>query len=73
MFAAVRRLPASRLISPSRYFHLSAPALVHIGDSLPHVDLLEQSPGNKVNLAKERISKGLIIGGWAKGQIQPCQ
>jgi hypothetical protein len=33
------------------------------GDSIPNVDLFEDSPGNKVNLAKELSSgKGVIIG-----------
>jgi len=33
------------------------------GDSIPDIDLFEDSPGNKVNLAKELASgKGLIIG-----------
>ncbi len=36
---------------------------VKVGDSIPNVDLFEDSPGNKVNLAKELSSgKGVIIG-----------
>ncbi len=63
MFAAARRLP-SRLLGPtSRCFHQSAPVFVRVGDKLPDVELFEDSPGNKVNLAKEHISKGLVIGG----------
>ncbi|KAK5049578.1 hypothetical protein LTR84_004507 [Exophiala bonariae] len=37
--------------------------MVKQGDSVPNVDLFEDSPGNKVNLADELSSgKGLIIG-----------
>jgi peroxiredoxin 5 len=37
--------------------------MVKIGDSVPSVDLMEGSPGNKVNLANELASgNGLIIG-----------
>ena len=36
---------------------------VKVGDSLPSVQLFEDSPGNKVDLSKELASgKGLIIG-----------
>ena len=36
---------------------------VQQGDSIPKVDLFEDSPGNKVNLAHELASgKGVIIG-----------
>lgn len=43
-------------------FHSSARALVKVGDSIPDVDLMEGSPGNKVNLAKELKGKGVIVG-----------
>ncbi|KAL9138366.1 MAG: hypothetical protein Q9175_000406 [Cornicularia normoerica] len=37
--------------------------MVKVGDSIPNVDLVEGSPGDKVNLSKELASsKGLIIG-----------
>jgi 2-Cys peroxiredoxin 5 len=37
--------------------------MVKVGDSIPSVELFEDSPGNKVNLATELASgKGLIIG-----------
>ena len=37
--------------------------MVKVGDSIPNVDLVEGSPGDKVNLHKELASgKGLIIG-----------
>ncbi|OCK82004.1 Redoxin [Lepidopterella palustris CBS 459.81] len=65
MFAA-RRLPAagmrsSRLVA-SHHFHSSAPVFVKIGDSIPDVKLMENSPGNTVSLAKELKGKGVIIG-----------
>ncbi|MCJ1258760.1 Peroxiredoxin-5, mitochondrial [Lignoscripta atroalba] len=53
-----------RAISVSRpAFHTTSPAFVRAGDSIPDLDVLtENSPGNKVNLAKELTGKGLIIG-----------
>jgi hypothetical protein len=62
MFAAARILPVTRAAAGRRLFHASAPALVKVGDRLPDVELVEGSPGNKVNLAKELTGKGLIIG-----------
>lgn len=36
---------------------------VKVGDTVPDIELWEDSPGNRVNLAKELASgKGLIIG-----------
>jgi hypothetical protein len=61
MFATARRLPTAR-VANRRCFHASAPAFVKVGDKLPDVDLVEGSPGNKVNLAKELTGKGVIIG-----------
>lgn len=46
-------------------FHTTSPALVRAGDQIPDLDVLvENSPGNKVNLFKELGAKGkaLIIG-----------
>lgn len=60
--AAARRLPLARPQARHRLFHASAPALVKVGDKLPDVDLVEGSPGNKVNLAKELTGKGIIVG-----------
>ena len=61
MFAC--RLPLTRSIAGRRLFHASAPAWVKAGDKLPNLDLVEGSPGNKVNLAKELGNgKGVIIG-----------
>jgi hypothetical protein len=49
---------------PTRSFHSSARALIKVGDKIPNIDVLvENSPGNKVNLAEELTNgKGLIIG-----------
>lgn len=56
-----RRLPQ---LSPTRHrpFHASRPGWVAVGSPLPDVDLVEHSPGNKVNLFDEIKGKGLIIG-----------
>lgn len=65
MFRTLRpltNLGARRTVS--RGFHSSRPAFVKVGDEIPSLDVLvEDSPGNKVNLAKEFSTKdGLIIG-----------
>jgi hypothetical protein len=62
MFSAARSLPLTRSVAGRRLFHASAPVLVKVGDKLPDIDLVEGSPGNKVNLAKELTGKGIIIG-----------
>jgi 2-Cys peroxiredoxin 5 len=47
----------------ARSFHATTRAQVSVGDRLPDVDLMETSPGNKVNLARELAhGKALIIG-----------
>jgi len=62
MFAA-RRLTTKVLFTPAtRSFQSTSRAWVKAGDSLPDVDLVESSPGNKVNLAKELKGKGVIVG-----------
>ncbi|KAL9625113.1 MAG: hypothetical protein Q9160_000842 [Pyrenula sp. 1 TL-2023] len=43
-------------------FHATATARVKVGDTVPSVDLVESSPGNKVNLATELKGKGIILG-----------
>jgi 2-Cys peroxiredoxin 5 len=44
-------------------FHSTAPAFVQKGDAIPDLDVLvESSPGNKINLAKELKGKGIIVG-----------
>lgn len=48
---------------PVRTFHQTAVKMVKVGASIPNVDLVEGSPGDKVNLSKELASgSGLIIG-----------
>ncbi|EUC51221.1 hypothetical protein COCMIDRAFT_26 [Bipolaris oryzae ATCC 44560] len=59
---ASRRLPLALPLAGRRLFHASSPAFVKVGDKLPDVDLVEGSPGNKVNLAKELTGKGVIVG-----------
>lgn len=64
MFAA-RRLATGvpRAMSQRALFHSTAPAFVQKGDAIPDLDVLvENSPGNKVNLAKELKGKGIILG-----------
>lgn len=55
-------LPALRVAR----FHASAPANVQVGDTLPNLEvLMENSPGNKVNLAEELGSasgRAVVIG-----------
>ncbi|KAJ5814716.1 hypothetical protein N7474_006493 [Penicillium riverlandense] len=64
MFAA-RRLATHvpRVRPQAALFHNTAPAFVQKGDTIPNLDVLvEDSPGNKVNLAQEIKGKGVIIG-----------
>jgi 2-Cys peroxiredoxin 5 len=53
---------APRAFGAARGFQSTARACVEIGDAIPNVDLLETSPGNKVNIAKELQGKGVIVG-----------
>lgn len=55
----------SRASGTVRSFHSTRPAFVQVGDKIPNVAdaLVENSPGNKVNLAEELGSgKALVIG-----------
>lgn len=36
--------------------------MVKVGDSIPDIELMEDSPGNKVSIPKVLKGKGLIIG-----------
>lgn len=60
---ALRRL-ALNASRPTRAFHSSARAFIKVGDKLPNLDVLvENSPGNKVNLIEQiKSGKALIIG-----------
>lgn len=64
MFAARRfaaRIPTAR--PQGAFFHRTAPAFVQKGDAIPDLEVLtENSPGNKINLAKEIKGNGVIIG-----------
>ncbi|EXJ88897.1 peroxiredoxin 5, atypical 2-Cys peroxiredoxin [Capronia epimyces CBS 606.96] len=68
MFArsVLRSSPSLRqALSPSfiRSFSSTPAIMVKVGESIPNIDLVEDSPGNKVNLSKELGSgKGVIIG-----------
>lgn len=47
----------------SRAFHATSPVFVSVGDRVPELELVEDSPGNKVNISQELArGKGLIIG-----------
>ena len=61
---AIPRLAGATCGFPRASFHTSPFSLVQVGDRIPDLDVLtEDSPGNKVNLAKELATgKGLIIG-----------
>lgn len=59
---ALRRaaLAVSRSTRP---FHSTARAFIKVGDKLPNLDVLvENSPGNKVNLSEAIKGKALLIG-----------
>lgn len=45
-----------------RHFHTTQKFFIQAGDPIPDVELMENSPGNKVSIAKEMQGKGLIIG-----------
>ena len=64
MFATRRFVSlAPRAFGAARGFQSTARAAVQVGDSIPtNIDLVETSPGNKVNIAKELQGKGVIIG-----------
>ena len=66
------RLPAARALfagSFRSHFHSASRAFVKVGDKIPDVELMENSPGNKISLAKELKGKGVIIG----AQLKPAQ
>jgi len=53
------KFPISRL----RNFHVSAMAPVAVGDKVPSVDLFEDNPGGKVNLAQLCEGKKVVVFG----------
>lgn len=63
MFATRRFVSlAPRAVGAARGFQSTARVSVQVGDSIPSIDLVETSPGNKVNIAKELQGKGVIVG-----------
>lgn len=68
MFAARRLLARSAGVTRQwplaqvSALHATARPQVNVGDAVPDVELMENSPGNKVSIAKELKGKGLIIG-----------
>ena len=60
---AARRAAVSRPFAAARSFHSTPRALVKVGDEVPNLELVENSPANKVNLADEfKRENGVIIG-----------
>ncbi|KAK3657567.1 hypothetical protein LTR56_002342 [Elasticomyces elasticus] len=64
MFPARRAFRAAPALSasPLRSYHATRSMAVQINDAIPDVELMENSPGNKVSIAKELKGKGVIIG-----------
>lgn len=63
MFATRRFATAApRALGAARSFQSSARFNVKVGDAIPNIELVETSPGNKVNIAKELSGKGVIVG-----------
>jgi peroxiredoxin len=66
--APLRRIalarPSPSISAAARGFHSTPRASVRVGQEIPDIDvLLEDSPGNKVNLAEEfKTSNGYIVG-----------
>jgi len=62
--ASLRRVAVARpAAGVARSFHATPRAWVKVGDEVPAVELLENSPGNKVNLADEfKTANGYIVG-----------
>ncbi|KAI0206663.1 AhpC/TSA family protein [Astrocystis sublimbata] len=69
-FRALHRVPNAvprALSAPSRaaFFHSTPRAFVQAGDAVPDIELHEDSPGNKVSLAKQYasgIANGVVVG-----------
>ena len=65
---SLRALPRASLplatTTARRTFLTTRPALINVGDTIPTNELMENTPGTKVNLADEIAKKGdaLIIG-----------
>ncbi|KAI1385733.1 Redoxin-domain-containing protein [Hypoxylon trugodes] len=69
-FRALRRMPlpttaSLRAPAQQRMFHATPRAFIKIGEAIPDLEVLhEDSPGNKVSLAKElaAVHRGVIVG-----------
>ncbi|KAI1260277.1 Redoxin [Xylariaceae sp. FL1019] len=66
-FRALRRAPTAfaRPMAATRQFHATPRAFVQVGDAVPDIELHEDSPANKVSIAKEfekTVPNGVIIG-----------
>lgn len=60
--AAIRRF-AVVAARPTRSFHCSSRDLIKVGDKLPQLNVLvENSPGNKVDVSELSSGKALLIG-----------
>ena len=62
VFAARARKRLLQTPQSARGFHASAPAFVVVGDAIPDIQLVEDSPGNKVSIANELKGTGVLIG-----------
>lgn len=62
--AMTARSGIASTVKAPRAFHSTPAALIKVGDSVPHLDVLrEGSPANTVNLAEELSAEdGIIIG-----------
>jgi 2-Cys peroxiredoxin 5 len=49
----VPKRPVKAPLYSARYLHASAPVFVKVGDAVPNIELVEDSPGNKVSIANE--------------------
>jgi len=64
MNTALRTLVKNKFLAPSfRQFHVTTMAPVAVGDKVPSVDLFENNPGTKVNLAELCAGKKVVIFG----------
>lgn len=61
---SVLRRFALTIRGPVRSFHSSSRALIRVGDKLPQLNgvLVENSPGNKVDVSELSSGKALLIG-----------
>ena len=61
---SLRRIALARPAAATRAFHTTPRAFVRVGQEIPDLDVLvEDSPGNKVNLAEEfKSGDGYIVG-----------